>query len=133
MDFPVNCIRGIRKSSWVNDEGKVSGLAFEPDLRTKDNREDQGCETSINWEDDSNALSFTLKEYEHGVVRLQTQKIDYVNRIHGALDSLKLERDLLPKNPYHGNLVFSGRLRKIEIKQIASTLALGASDIITPD
>lgn len=133
MDLPENCIRGIRKSSWVSDDGKVSGLAFEPDFRTGNEREDQGLETSINWEDHSDALNLTLKEYEHGAVRLQTQKIDYINKIHGALNALKLERDPLPKNPYHGNLVFYGKLRKIEIKQIASSLALGASDVIKPD
>lgn len=55
MDFPENFIRGIRKRDWVREGGKVAALTFDPDIRTANNREDHGFETSINWEDHPDA------------------------------------------------------------------------------
>ena len=137
MNFPDNCIRGVRKQDHVTAEGGVASVVFQPDSRTAENRADGGAETSINWEDDETVLDFTLNhkingqyQFAHGAVRLARREIDRINRHPASTNSLTYERAPLPDNAYHGNIVFRKDLSKPTIKMIASALALASSSVL---
>lgn len=139
VNFPANCIRGIRKKDQcIEGQNIVSFSAFLPDTRTKDTRNDNGFETSINWEDNLEVIRFTLEfraesnnlAYPHGAVKLDISHIDYINQLPSSINCLIYERDVLVDNPYHGNIVFAGGLTSAQQRMIAGSLALAASNII---
>lgn len=127
-DYADACIRGVRKADWIVD-GVVSTLAFVPDYKTKEIREDQAFETSINWEDDDKVISYTLNQPTsiHGALRLPRSVIDNVSGLPRSLNCLKYERKIAHNNPYHGNILFSSSLSTHIIRQIAGSLALGVT------
>ena len=53
-----------------------------PDDRTSATREDKGAETSINWEDDSTVLFFTLNNEQ--LATFGAARNSYTERIAGA-------------------------------------------------
>lgn len=129
-DMPDFCIRGIFKSSLITPEGDILADVFIPDDRTKKDREDGGSEVSINWEDDEEAVKFTLKKYPNGVVRLAKTEIDRVNMAERANNDLSYERTPKADNIYHGNIVFHNHLRPAKIREIAAVLATFCSSVI---
>lgn len=131
-DFALNCLRGVRNSDWmIKDWDGVRGVAFEPNYKTAEQRQDKAAETSINWEDDNSVLSFTLRDRNnaaYGVVKIARQSIDAANLlpILKSFDAQKVvyyERSPLKNNPHHGNIVFSSSLPRPLINMIASFLA----------
>lgn len=135
-DYADTCIRGVRKAEWI-DGDIISSLVFEPDFRTCDQRDDRGYETSINWEDNDQAVSYTLRQpiAKFGALRLPRKAIDRVNEKPQSTNSLKYERKISQDNrdnPYHGNIVYLHDVPKPKIKQIAATLALEITDIFQP-
>ena len=104
--------------------------AFVPDPKTAAGRGDGGKETSVNWEDDSQVENFTLKDTnaQYGAARLLTSNIV---RISGAVvavtEPLTCERQRLPKNKYHGNIVYSARVHRPMERMLAAALALNSS------
>lgn len=83
IEFPDYCICGLRKKDYVVQNTQyITSLAFEPDYHTSQIREDSGCETSINWEDDDSIIIFPLKNRQQssfGVARLPRNALDEVN------------------------------------------------------
>lgn len=142
-DFPDDCLRGLRSKTFlVEGTSALSGVAFEPDYRTAGQRNDHGLETSINWEDDTTIIAFTLRDHQiaaHGAARLPRRVVDDVNHLSNIVgfrspgDELPLfyERAPLPYNQYHGNIVFSQRLPKPIVRMIAGHLAMHAEVIHT--
>jgi hypothetical protein len=137
MDFPDNCLRGVRKQEFITPEGGVSSAVFHPDFRTSESRADGGAELSINWEDNETVLEFTINlksngyyQFAYGAVRLPRQEIDHINRFPSSMDGLSYERAPLPDNPYHGNIVFRQDLSKPTVKMVAAALALASSKLL---
>lgn len=137
MSFPDSCLRGVRKQNDMTPEGGVASTVFLPDSRTAANRADGGQELSINWEDDTTVLDFTLQfkvagqyQFPQGVVQLPRQEIDRINTLPTAKNALSYERAPLADNPYHGNLVFRSDLSKQMINMIAATIALACTKVI---
>lgn len=133
---PEHCLRGLRKKDWLGPNDEVLGVAFDPDKRTADARKDGGEETSINFEDDAQALSFTLSQKDqaqHGAARLPLRAIENVNTLPGSLDTLTIERQPIAGtadtrgNPYHGNIVFRKDIQKQIKRMICGALALAAT------
>lgn len=122
MSYPDHFLRGIRQSKWIKDN-RVNELAFMPDDKPKEPRPDGDWETSINWEDDDEALPFTQKQQnsQNGVVRVSKEKFDM--RLSDIKD-VKYERHEMPGNSYHGNLVFTQGMSRTERKLICATIAL---------
>ena len=90
MSYPDDCLRGIPNSEFVAD-GKVRAHLFRFD--DKNARQD-GCITvSINWNDDNNAVPFTLNQkdqdgniqFEEGVAIISRESIDDLNRFQVVL------------------------------------------------
>jgi len=133
--YPISCLRGIRKPDWITPENKVSGVAFDPDKKTKKSRADGGIETSINWEDKESVLKFSLntQNYQHGAVRLLREQIDQINNEPITETYLSYDRDKLKKNPYHGNIVFRSNLSPKFRRTLAGSLAQRSSLVIRKD
>ena len=106
-----------------------------PDPRTASNRVDGGMETSVNWEDHPGVEQLTLVDRstaEHGAARLPRAQIHSASR--GApLAPLLCERQQLPGNDHHGNIVFpKGTARLIQV-QLAGAMALKSQLIRRPN
>jgi len=132
-DFPEFCIRGIRSPKHISPEGEIHGDAFLPDDRTAHTRDDNGKETSINWEDDDSALEFSLNIFQFGVVRVARTELDRINSVPRAKNDISYERKRVNGNDYHGNIVFHSHLPMIRIRTIAATLAHSCSSPITKE
>ena len=140
-DFPDNCIRGIAKRTQISiDRANVLAAVFMPNSKTAETREDGCQETSINWEDNEEVMSFTLNHrpspdqffsYPNGAVRVPRAKIDDINTFNGTQDGVFYERQKIPGNDYHGNIVFKKELTKTQINFIANMLAAASSNIHT--
>lgn len=127
-DLPISCLRGLRKQDWVDDRFIISSEAFEPDPRTAAKRRDGGKETSINWEDDVEAEKFTLADKNnarYGAARIMTDQIVQTSNTAAALAMpLLCERQRLPENHYHCNIIYSANLNKRGERLLAAALAL---------
>jgi hypothetical protein len=122
-------LRGLKqKKNWILNDKFLTFEAFMPDRRTAESRADHGLETSVNWEDDSNVLQFTLSDRtiaEFGAARLTRGAIDRAaGDVYGISNALTCERKVVPGNPHHGNLVYSHLLQSLQQRQLASALAL---------
>lgn len=134
--YPSNCLRGLRKAeNVISDTSSIDTSAFLPDKHTEADRDDGGIETSIDWEDDESVLDRTMRNHQqsaHGVARLPRSDIDRAAAQPGAINALWYERDRLPDNPHHGNLVFQTSMPPRQRKMIAASLALASSFIPRP-
>jgi hypothetical protein len=141
LDFPDNCIRGIQKIKYVHqDTDTVSSQLFLPNERTSKDRPDKGQETSINWEDNDTVLEFTLDSrdendqtklaFPHGAVRLPRHVIDKVINEANTINAITYERNKLPNNNFHGNIVFRAELPRHTITMIANVFALYCSKVL---
>jgi hypothetical protein len=127
-DLPTYCLRGLRKADWVIDHAVVATEAFLPDPRTAKTRNDGGRETSVNWEDTPEVETFTFADRQnaqYGVARLATTAILHISSTaQGIPTPLNCERQPLPNNDYHGNIVYSAKVKPKVEKMLAAALAL---------
>ena len=131
--YPDNCIKGIKSAdSIIGGRAATHLFYFESKVR-----EDGWREQSINWEDDYDAIDFTLRDqktdgslrFKFGVAMLPRTAIDTVNSYPASLHLLYYERQALEGNPYHGNILLDvGTPRHIEVA-IAGGLALQVKEI----
>jgi hypothetical protein len=136
MDFPEHCIRGIPNKDFISDDGIIGSHLFH--FKKEHNRQDGWCEQSINWNDDENAISFTLKQkkkdgeiqFKSGLLLLPRNEIDRLITRPAIANSLSYERDILDDNKYHGNLLLKNNVPTRLMKQIAAGLALIYSERI---
>lgn len=139
MDFPLNCIKGVKHSSLFCPDGSPSADLFFVDLRYP--RDDGWIEQSINWEDDNSVIDFTLNQkkedgeirFKAGVVIIPRNEIDLLSRQPTIIDTLSYERKKDPdyaENPYHGNILLKSSVNKQTMKKIAAGLALAVSKVI---
>lgn len=117
------------------DRRLIATEAFLPNRKSAETRQDQGFETSVNWEDDSKVERFTLADKgtaQHGAARLSTARIAHTSQVTAVKGSLSCERQTVPgKNPYHGNIVYAAHVSKPLEKQLAAMLAL-SSEFVPP-
>ena len=130
VDYPEYCLRGISKINDITQEGRVSANVFLPDERTALTRVDNCMETSINWEDDNQALAFTLRSFQNGIVRLGRAEIDRINSLPASINEIGYERSVDPINSYHGNILFQNIISSAVRRMIAASLALASSKVI---
>lgn len=137
--FPDKCIRGIINRSGLEDDHTANINLFP--------FHDYGCRTdgwipeSINWMDSENVIGFTLNQknddgglqFTVGIAVLPRNELDRLRRRTGFLDGLKYERDPLPKNDYHGNILLSNNLSKTKKKMIRYMLAVAADIQLRPE
>ena len=129
--YPENCIRGISRSEGITQEGTVGTPSF---YFSGLPRGDGWKEESINWQDDGNAIEFTLAQeredgsfqFRYGVAILPIREVQRVGNWPTVAQGLAYERIELEDNPYHGNLLLKDTVQKPQMLQIAATLALAS-------
>lgn len=134
MNFPDNFLKGIPNKDFIINNSSVSTHLF----YFSQERVDGSYEQSINWEDDDLALQFTLKQkkadnslqFKYGVAKVPRTKLDELITRPAICGKLSYERDKLPENPYHGNILLGKDVSKPQMKQIAAGIALTISEVI---
>lgn len=131
-NLPDSCLRGITKTDDITSDGKVAAVAFYPSKKNAPNRPDGASETSINWEDDGNALPFSLQQFPNGVIRVLKVELDRIKKAPTSNGEFDYERAPLPNhlNDYHGNLLFQRDLPQPRIKMISSVIAMFCESVI---
>ncbi len=133
MSYPDNCIRGISVTDHLTQEGTASTALFQFKERTNDN----WSELSINW-DDGNVLEFTFTQrkddgelqFNVGAVVIPTNKIDDLINLPTASGHLAYERQPLPDNRYHGNILLNSNISKPLKTMLRAGLAMAVSRIV---
>ncbi len=137
-NFPESCIKGISAQDQIGQGGNAAPHLF----NFKDKiRPDGWKEQSINWNDDEEAISFTLSQerdngsiqFAYGVAILPTHEIERVKRHIKVPSALSYERDALPGNRYHGNILLRGDIQKPLMRMISANIALFAELRTTND
>jgi hypothetical protein len=135
MPYPEKCIRGISTQDAIG-QGKDNPVALAAlfQFQSCRSKEKPWLEDSINWMDDGNAISFTLKQtkngelqFKVGIATLALEKLKLVGRKYGHLsyerNAIEDKMDPSKNNKYHGNLLLSRDLQKPFKNQIRSVLA----------
>lgn len=94
-------------------------------------------DVSINWEDDDRVVIFTLDQrkdgqfqFTYGVARLPYSGIQEVCNHPICPNSIQCNRDPIPDNVYHGNIVYRADLSKDTKRMISSMLAMKVKEVI---
>lgn len=108
--YPDRCARGLSQQlvTIFHGEELVGNSAFQ---FQQSNKNKELLECSINWVDDPGAINQIQEEtkpngylkYQHGIVCIRRVDIDQSN--NRWIQRLTYNRDILPDNPYHGNLI----------------------------
>lgn len=128
--YPNLFIRGISEKEYIDEQGRVSGSAFQF-LQTE--REDGFSECSINWFDEKEALNLIKgqlktaepKRYQfHCAVVVPVSEADRIRANPLYRDVFTYERQPLAGNQYHGNLLKKDALiKKQHFRTIQGLLA----------
>ncbi len=137
MIFPDNALKGIPNPSFMNEEGNVGSHLFRFDI-DQEIRDDDLIEQSINWEDDYNAIDYTLKQkkengetqFKVGVAIVPREDIDRLMNKHPFKNVFFYERNEVANNPYHGNLLLNKNISKPTRNMLSAGLALAISKIV---
>jgi hypothetical protein len=90
---------------------------------------------SVSWEDDGNAVEFTLAmrhvsgrnagelQFKGGVAVLPRSDLDHLAGTSMVCNALSYNREALDENPYHGNLLLRPGLPARRVARIASQIA----------
>lgn len=133
--YPDEFLRGIPNKDFISD-GQVLANAFQfEDL----SREDKQSELSINWLDDEGAIQVALDQrkangkiqFVGGIARLKRSMVKLV-LTNIRQNAVSYERDQLPGNPYHGNILIDSSIEKPIRLLIMNGLALAAGTNIIP-
>jgi hypothetical protein len=133
MNYPTRFIRGIPNKSFLVEERTVGSQLYH--FKREHVRDDGLIEESINWEDDSFAVKFSLKQrieksgkrelqFKAGVAIIDREDIDSLKNQVSVRGRLSYERQRLENNPYHGNLLLDKAIPTAIMKMIAAGLAL---------
>jgi len=110
VGYPDKFIRGISSHTHV-----IDGIATSQIFTFSDKSRDDGFhETSINWCDDENTLPFTMEQrkadgshrFQYGAAIIERIYADKLIKKPALKNIFKYNRDMIPDNKYHGNLLF---------------------------
>ncbi len=136
MGFPNLFIRGISNKQDLDEESIVLSGAF--DFQEVSREDEYGNELSINWIDDDGAIDEAKnKEKENGELQfkaglaiLNRTKIDLFFHDHIEQNRFNYERDALPNNKYHGNLLINKSVKKSIVKILKASLSLCVDKVL---
>lgn len=130
MSFPEKFIKGIPNEEFIATDGTVGAhlFYFSP---PKTSRDDNKHETSINWQDDSDAINFTLNQkkengefqFKVGVAIIPLKEVNRLNELPMVNNLLSYERSPNPDNKYHGNLLVPSNIHKHTMRRLAAGIA----------
>lgn len=131
--YPDNCLRGIVREDQIVEEG--GAIAPTSDVFTfTDARQNGDITQSINWEDDQNAMAFTMEmrrrgdgdyQFKGGVAVVARAELDRISRLPTVGGALSYDREHLDENenPYHGNIILAANVSSTRKRMIQATLA----------
>lgn len=133
MCYPDELLRGIPGKNFVGDDYyPTSDLFYFKKRENQPNRSDGLLAVSINWKDDDEALVLLFKQtkdngsiqFKSGTAVLSRSELDHlINSPSVKQHKLLYERQKLPKNKYHGNLLLGNQVPKSIMKRIAASIA----------
>lgn len=134
--YPESFLRGISNKDFISKDGYVLPSAFQFDDGLRNNGKK---ELSINWYDCEDALVTALeqkredgrKQFSVGVAKLDLVRVKIFLGAFIENNTFFYERQELPENPYHGNLLIPENLSKPVRSLISSGLALVAGTNVT--
>lgn len=136
MTFPTQCFRGIRKEKWIDENGYISPLVYEPDERTKNDRCDGFIETSIEWDDEPGVLEYCFEHLKdvfiHGAVKISTENLEIVKKNPNS-GRFAYERKKEGENDFHGNILFDSTLTNYQRRNIQGYLAFFSTPADSPN
>ena len=136
MNYPANFIRGIPNENTMEEDYPKADLF--KNFEVNPNRSDDYKELSINWADDKGALKIIFNQKKGDTEELQfkvggaviaTEDLEALRKKPQICDKFKYERNPLPDNTYHGNLLLRISASKPIRDMIASNLALCATKV----
>jgi hypothetical protein len=136
MTYPDNCLRGIWNEQHVGKDGLVDTSVFY--FTDACVRPTGDFEQSVNWEDDDKAIPFTLSQkkedgtpqFKGGVAVIARSELDRLSKLPTLDQALSYDRQPLPENSYHGNLVLAAGVSKQRRKYLAAAIALHVCRIV---
>jgi hypothetical protein len=138
MSYPDNCIRGItNKEDYSAEDGVVASTAFHFNPR-QHTRQDGWVEQSINWQDDKEAIDFTLFQckpegrlkFQVGIAIVPRIQLDGIKRLYDLEGRFAYERQEKESNKYHGNLLLHVDVSLAKMKLLAAAIALAVSQFL---
>jgi len=143
MTYPDTFLRGLSTDECVS-EGIVSSAAFQ--LHFEPHLLRNGCaassvgwedDSSVGWEDDSSVVDVMMKQekdgkpqFKAGLARFQRESIDRLMKIPAFTGVLSYDREPIPENPYHGNLLVSSTANRTQRRLLPGVIATQYSEII---
>ncbi|MFC1512103.1 hypothetical protein ACFL5H_02795 [Candidatus Latescibacterota bacterium] len=132
--YPDFIIKGIPCSQDIVDDEIGAHLFY---FKVDQPRSDNKLENSINWKDDEEAINFTLNQkkttgelqFRAGIAILKKDGIEKLNELPMINGNLSYERQPLPHNPYHGNILLNDGVSRKLMKLIAASIALTKTEI----
>lgn len=138
--MPENFLRGFNIRECFTNEKNVAPAAFQFGNHT-DERNDNFHEASVNWEDDAGAVTTLLEQkkggteekmFKFGYARLPLKLVKVTLNSLIEKEYLDFERKPLENNPYHGNILIEGNIKKPEKGMIQNILAAIANNDAYP-
>ena len=138
MEYSDNLLRGLSAEEWVRD-GLVTAAAFQIKFE-KPFIKGECAAQSICWEDDTYVIDMMLQQkkddnfqFKEGIAKLSRGSVDNISRLQSFRGILSYERDPLPDNKYHGNLLVRHESSKTQRKLLPAVMASNVSEIIQRD
>ena len=136
-DYADNLLRGLAVDDWVSD-GLVTAAAFQIKFEEPSLRNGHAAQ-SISWEDDGSVVTLMLRQkkkdtpqfqFRAGVARLPREEVHRIMRLPAFSGILSYDREPLPDNPYHGNLLVSPQSNRTQQKLLSAVIAAHVLDFI---
>jgi len=136
MPYPECCLKGINLKDAFSEDGDLQSHIFY--FIRHDENPHCWKKQSINWQDDDSAIGFTLEQknadgslqFKYGIIVLLRQEIDRLNNRPQINGILSYDREVLPDNRYHGNLLLAAGVSQKKMKMVAAILAIDATEKI---
>lgn len=138
MKYPDEILRGIPNSAFIDKDEYPTSNLFYFDKQSK--RSDNFKEESICWKDDEEAVFLLLNQkkddkslqFKAGIAVVSRDELDRLINKPTVKQQLSYERNIIPGNKYHGNLLLNDNVEKSVMKRIAAGIALCVTQVISP-
>ena len=132
MTYPNEILKGIPNSDFIDEyESPTSNLFYFNKRKTLQQRADGFREESICWRDNEEAVEILLNQkkdltlqFKAGIAVLSKHEIDILKNRPMIKQKLTYERNEVPGNKYHGNLLLKDDVPDRVMKKIAANIAL---------
>lgn len=142
-ELPENCLRGIHNT--LTGSKKILSIEYLNSghfmFNKNEDRKDDFDEMSINWWDEDDVVMFTLNQknakgyyqYKYGAALLGVEEITKISRWVKIFDDIRLEKQKIPGNDYHGNILVSKNVNSNRRNLFGGMMALHVKEVYARD